>query len=206
MLTSTDTSDLSDEDGMGADKSDDSPLISDVEPLPAEVRTSIPVDEIYEPGPVLEPETGQQLGARRKLNMGKVVKAKKVRKAEVDTDKEDGDTEAWTEGRRRAKELRYKRRTEVEDPVVPLHEMEANKKFVEDFNSTKRLSGRDNIHKYTRYLFCSADSWLAYMTTLREGDFGLDQLVDWTGRLMQPGEIDGWLETVPDEPINGSKR
>ena len=198
----------------GADKSDESPFISDVEPLPADFRASTPVDEIDkpvpvlepEPSPVLEPQPGQQLGARRKLNMGRVGKTKKVRKTEVDTDHEDGDTEVWTEGRRRAKELRYRRRTEVDEPAVPLHEMQANKSFVEDYNRNRKLSGRDKIHKYTRDLFCKEDSWLAYKTRLTEGDFGLDQLVDWTGRLTQPGEIDGWLETVPAEPIYGSKR
>ena len=185
------------------DKSDVSPLISDVEPFPVTAGTSTPTDEIYEPEEKL-PE--QQTGARRKLKMGVVGKGKKARKVEEISDYEEGDTDLWTEGRRRAKNSRYARRTEVEKQVIPLHEMEANKMFIEDFDSSRVHSGKATIHKYTRYLFIAADSWLVHKTGLMEGDFELSRLVDWTGRLMQPGEIDGWLNTVPDEPINGSKR
>ena len=185
------------------DKSPESPLVSHVEPFPVAVGTSTPRDEIYEPQ---DKPVGRQTGARRKLKLANVGRGKKARKVENISDYEEGDTDLFTERRRRAKNLRYARRTEVEEHTLPLHEMEGNRRMVENYDSGRVHSGNAKIHKYTRYLFVADDSWLVYKTRLMEGDFYLSQLVDWTGRLMQPGEVDGWLSAVPDTPILGSKR
>lgn len=154
------------------------------------------------------------LGARRKLNLssGKS-KQKKKKKIEVIskedwTDYEDGDNHEYTETRRIAKEARYQKRLIEKVAPKPLYEEDGNKDFIDEFNDyVKTKKQQFHLHKYTRTLFRGQDNWLDHITEEKNGNFKLEDLVDWTGpRLAHPGPPDSWLQKVPECPKKGSKK
>ena len=144
-------------------------------------------------------------GARRKIiPSGKSTGEKKKNVMHDDpadwTDYEDGDEKEYTDQRRNAKDARYKDRLVERRKHQPLHMKDGNKQFVADFNeavSSKKQQAL--VHKYTRTLFSGRDNWLEFIMEGKNGNFLLDDLVDWTGPWLQhPGSPDGWLARIPE--------
>ena len=207
------------------------PLTVDNLPLtstPKDINKSMSVCEsnllAYSPMDAILPEVEKKegVGARKKLytasTSGRATTAGKTKRHSQGTmeeestlsmtDLEDDDTEEFTRLRRRRKEKRYSERLTEKPAAIPLYLQEGNKEFVMDFNSCQNVQKGLTYHKYTTTLFRNPQSWLTFVSNKeRSGDFFLNDLVDWDGpRLRQPGEVDQWLETVPDTNDRGTKK
>ena len=126
------------------------------------------------------------------------------------SDFEEGDTEEFTKARRARKEKRYAERLVERAPPVPLYLRDGNTEFVHDFNDALNKQKGLKYHKYTTTLFRDPESsWLGFVTEHKwKQDFLLSDLVNWddASRRKQPGEIDAWLDSVPETPQKGTKR